>query len=119
MNEQPANRGPNGKFIPGNNANPSGRPKTATLAALCREAAPEVVARLLAIAKGKSIAAVKAAELVLAYGFGKPALNITANVTTAFDDSRFRGAARAALEAAIDAEAPALEITPMGETEAP
>jgi hypothetical protein len=104
MSAPPENRGRDGKFLPGNNANPGGRPRSLRdVEALAREMSPEALNRLREIyMRGKGSASVRAAELVLAYGIGKPSINVTANVrAVAMDDARFRGAARAALEAAV------------------
>lgn len=105
--DEPANRirndhRPNGRFAPGNNANPSGRPKSAAFAALCRAKDEQNVDILVRIAKRGGLAGVRAIELMFAYGHGKPETNINANVRAgSLDDARFRGAARAALEAAV------------------
>jgi hypothetical protein len=88
--------------------NPSGRPKSQNdFEAACRARAPEALERLAQIMRGRGAAAVRACELILAYSYGKPvaSLNVTAKAAP-LDDARFRGAARAALEAAvIEAEA--------------
>ncbi len=102
--------------MPGNNANPSGRPKSAALSALCRAKDEQNIDILVKIAKRGGLAGVRAIELMLAYGHGKPETNINANVRSGvLDDARFRGAARAALEAAVnEAEAaipPIPEVT--------
>jgi hypothetical protein len=95
--------------------NPSGRPKSQNdFEAACRARAPEALERLAQIMRGRGAAAVRACELILAYSYGKPvaSLNVTAKAAP-LDDARFRGAARAALEAAV-IEAEARIVSPAG-----
>jgi len=70
---------------PGQSGNPTGRaPPTVTeleLRELCRAAAPEVVPRLIKIVKsGADRDAIRASEVLLDRGFGKPRQTIDAEV---------------------------------------
>ena len=67
----------NGRFVPGNLANPGGRPAVRReFVALCRAYAEEPdggVAQLVAMARDKTgIHYFRANELLLAYAYGKP-----------------------------------------------
>jgi hypothetical protein len=107
---------PGRPFPPGVSGNPSGRSKEiAAVEALARTKSAQAITELMRIAKGRGLAAVRAIELVLAYGLGRPQhqLQITARGTPL--DGRFAGAARAALEGAIaQAEGHSDAATDMG-----
>jgi hypothetical protein len=93
---------PGRPFPPGVSGNPSGRSKEiAAVEALARTKSAQAITELMRIAKGRGMAAVRAIELVLSYGLGRPQhqLQITARGTPL--DGRFAGAVRAALEGAI------------------
>jgi hypothetical protein len=102
-----ANRDGAGRFGPGNKANPGGRPRTVRdFEALARDRSPQAIDRLMAIASGRGMPAVRALEIVLAYGYGRPMQNITANSKGGPLPPAFAGAARAQLERALADAAP-------------
>ena len=70
----PANRDENGRFIAGNNANPSGRPKIpADVREAIRAACPEAVRVLIDLLHSKKEAyRLEAAKTLLDRGYGKP-----------------------------------------------
>jgi hypothetical protein len=89
-------------FKPGQSGNPSGRSKEiAEVEALARSKSAQAITELMRIAKGRGLAAVRAAETVLAYGLGRPQHQVSITAKGAPLDGRFAGAARAMLEAAI------------------
>jgi len=67
-------RGPGGKFQPGVSGNPKGRPKTnEEFVDACREGEDLLLRKLMLLGlKGTGNTAVKAIELRLAYGRGRP-----------------------------------------------
>jgi len=90
-------------FKPGQSGNPSGRSKEiAEVEALARSKSAQAITELMRIAKGRGLAAVRAAETVLAYGLGRPQHQVSITAKGAPLDGRFAGAARAMLEAAIE-----------------
>lgn len=94
-------RGPGRPFKPGKSGNPSGRPKSAKeFEALARARSPQALERLLEIAKGRGMPAVKACEILLDRAWGKPTVTVAGGKGGPLD-TRFRGAARAALEQAV------------------
>ena len=70
----PANRDANGKFVAGNNANPSGRPKVPQeVRDAIRAACPEAVRVLVELLHSKKEAyRLEAAKTLLDRGYGKP-----------------------------------------------
>lgn len=70
----PANRDENGRFVAGNNANPSGRPKIpADVREAIRAACPEAVRVLIELLHSKKEAyRLEAAKTLLDRGYGKP-----------------------------------------------
>lgn len=89
-------------FQPGQSGNPSGRSREiAEVEALARSKSAQAVIELMRIAKGRGLAAVRAAETVLAYGLGRPQHQVSITAKGAPLDGRFAGAARQMLEAAI------------------
>ena len=70
----PANRDENGKFVAGNNANPSGRPKVPReVREAIRAACPEAVQVLIELLHDKkSLIRLEAAKTLLDRGYGKP-----------------------------------------------
>lgn len=70
----PANRDENGRFITGNKANPSGRPKIpADVREAIRAACPEAVRVLIDLLHSKKEAyRLEAAKTLLDRGYGKP-----------------------------------------------
>jgi hypothetical protein len=89
-------------FKPGQSGNPSGRSKEiAEVEALARSKSAQAITELMRIAKGRGLAAVRAAETVLAYGLGRPQHQVSITAKGAPLDGRFAGAARQMLEAAI------------------
>jgi hypothetical protein len=96
-----------GRFAPGQSGNPSGRPRsTRDFTALAQERSPRALDRLEAIASGRGMPAVKANELILAYGHGRPTLNVNATNRGGPLPPAFAGAARAQLERALADAAP-------------
>ena len=92
-----------GQFAPGVSGNPLGKPKSAKdFEALAREKSPKALDRLMEIGRGRGVAAVKALEIVVAYGYGKPTTNLAVSTPAGPLDARFRGAASAALLAAVE-----------------
>jgi hypothetical protein len=90
------------RFAPGRSGNPSGRSKEiAEVEALARSKSKQAIEELMRIAKGRGLAAVRAAETVLAYGLGRPQHSLSITAKGAPLDGRFAGAARAMLEAAV------------------
>lgn len=70
----PANRDENGRFVAGNNANPSGRPKIpADVREAIKAACPEAVRVLIELLHDKkSLIRLEAAKTLLDRGYGKP-----------------------------------------------
>jgi hypothetical protein len=66
------------QFRPGQSGNPGGRPKDTEFRRILRERSPEAVEELFRIARtGKREAnKLKAIEIILAYGYGKPAIAV-------------------------------------------
>ena len=85
MDEAPQNRGVTGRFLPGNRANPGGRPKG--LAALVREETKdgaELVAYMLAVLrhpKQPTALRMAAAQWLADRGFGKAVAVLEADIT--------------------------------------
>jgi len=90
------------RWQPGQSGNPGGRPKTKELEQYARTKGPAAIDRLMEIGKGRGVASVKALELVLAYGYGRPAHAIAITAPGGQLNGAFAGAARAMLEAAIE-----------------
>jgi hypothetical protein len=68
-------RGPGKPFVKGQSANPGGRPALfPEFREECRSHSPKALAKLLEALRepGASAQSIKAAELILAYGWGKP-----------------------------------------------
>lgn len=72
-------RAKNGRFLPGNNGNPKGRPKVAfELAARCREFAPKILNMLVEDLDAEDWKTRhSAAGVLLDRGFGKPRQDLT------------------------------------------
>ena len=70
----PANRDENGRFVAGNNANPTGRPKVPReVREAIRAACPEAVQVLIELLHDKkSLIRLEAAKSLLDRGYGKP-----------------------------------------------
>ncbi len=70
----PANRDENGRFVAGNNANPSGRPKVPKdVREAIKAACPEAVRVLIELLHDKkSLIRLEAAKTLLDRGYGKP-----------------------------------------------
>ena len=85
----PANRDANGKFVAGNNANPSGRPKVPQeVREAIRAACPEAVETLIGIMrnmKEKTPYRLEAAKILLERGYGKPEAMSKVELTTTED----------------------------------
>lgn len=85
----PGNRDKNGKFVAGNNTNPSGRPKVPQeVREAIRAACPEAVEVLIGImrdAKEKTAYRLEAAKMILERGYGKPEVMSKVELTTTED----------------------------------
>lgn len=70
----PENRDKAGRFTSGKSGNPGGRPKKVVeIVAACREMSPSALSALETILKrGKAVDKIRAAEIIFAYGYGKP-----------------------------------------------
>jgi hypothetical protein len=90
---------------PGQSGNPSGRSREiAAVETLARSHSKEAIEKLVAIMRGKNVKEARlAAEAILDRGLGKAAVAVNLTATAAPLDTRFRGAARAMLEAAVEA----------------
>ncbi|HLK93934.1 MAG TPA: hypothetical protein VKZ18_28840 [Polyangia bacterium] len=108
-------------FRPGQSGNPGGRSKAiAEVEKLALKRSPQAIEELMRIAKGRGLAAVRAAETVLAYGVGRPQhqVAITAKGGGPMNGA-FVGAARAMLEAAIEQAEAASTVTQTVALDAP
>jgi hypothetical protein len=91
------------KWVKGVSGNPGGRPKTKELEQYAREQGTAAIDRLLEIGRhGRGVSAVRALELVLAYGYGRPKHQVAITTSGTPLDGRFAGAAARLLEAAIE-----------------
>jgi hypothetical protein len=95
--------------MPGNRANPGGRPKAAqSFTSRAKELSVEVLEHFAKLARGRSMAAVRAGELVLAYAHGKPQQNLAVTATRLAElPEEFVGAAAGVLERALAEDADA------------
>lgn len=77
-----------GRFLPGASANPGGRPAVLRdVRALAQARGPEAIERLTEIMRtGKPDVALRAAEALLARGFGHPSIDVSMTAAVAMED---------------------------------
>lgn len=91
-------RSPRGLFLPGAAAGPGRPPTNKVFRDLARGMSEMVLKKLYSIAlKGQGTAAVRAAEVILERGWGRPALEVSGPLGGPID-VRFHGQVRAAVE---------------------
>ena len=109
-------RGPRGLFVSGTAAGPGRPPTDKTFRALARSMSEAVLRKLYSIAvKGNGTAAVRAAEVILERGWGRPALEVSGPKGGPID-VRFHSQVRSAIEALI-AESEAERLRNRGDDE--
>src|SRR5215471_3126130 len=107
----PAQRGPNGRWLPGFAPNPSGRPAAVKeVRDLARQHTPSALARLVELMNSKNEAtALAAIDQLLNRGYGKPVQAVESEVRT-FDMGQLYLAAVQAVNSVPPA--PPVDVTP-------